>query len=162
VYDEDTASYTSSDFKTKQLFASRETLIKFIDSQNPGDCHVNIYTDETFTYEDTDTTHAAPNGKIYSIESSADGLFSSSTMTKKKTFDTKEGLISYIDKYNPQFAIRDHRVDTSRDPITYATANNKEYKIYKTDKGYMSYRLVSIKYYESKDAIIEYIDKNNK
>lgn len=162
VYNEDTASYTSSNFKTEQLFASREALIKFIDSQNPGDCHVNIYTNETFTYEDTDTTHAAPNGKIYTIESSADGLFSSSTMTSKKTFDTKEGLITYIDKYNPQFAIRDHIVDTSRDPITFATANNKEYKIYKTDKGYMSYKLVKIKYFESKDAIIEYIDKNNK
>jgi hypothetical protein len=83
-------------------------------------------------------------------------------MTSKKTFDTKEGLITYIDKYNPQFAIRDHKVDTSRDPITFATANNKEYKIYKTDKGYMSYKLVKIKYFESKDAIIEYIDKNNK
>jgi len=161
-YDDTAASYTSSDFKKEQLFASREALIRFIDSQNPGDCHVNVYTNETFTYVDTSTTHAAPNGKIYTIESTTDGLFSSPTMTKQKTFDSKEGLITYIDKYNPQFPIRDHTVDTSRGPITYATANGKEYKIYKTNKGYMSYKLIKIKYFESKDAIIEYIDKNNK
>ena len=163
TYDADTVSYTSSKFKKKQLFGSREALIRFIDSQNPGDCHVNIYTNDTFDYQDTDTTHVAPNGKIYIISGSIDGtLFSSPTMTSNKTFDTKDGLIAYIDRYNPEFAIWDHEIDTSRSPITYAASNNKEYKIYKTNKGYMSYKLVNIKYFESKDALMSYIDQNNK
>ncbi|MEI6425959.1 MAG: hypothetical protein WCO66_01260 [Candidatus Absconditabacteria bacterium] len=162
ITDADTASYTSSKFKKKQLFASREALVKFIDSQNPGDCHVNVYTNETFDYQDTDTTHAAPNGKIYIIKESTDNLFSSPTMSVVKYFDTREGLINQIDKYNPEFPVRDHIVDTTRTPVTYAAANGKEYKIYKTNNGYMSYKLVNIKYFESKDAIIAYIDKNNK
>lgn len=161
VYDDSWATYTSSNFKKRIDFISRDALVKFIDSKNPGDCHLNVYTNQSFNYQDTDTTHAAPNGKVYSI--SYDGVYyTSPTMSSVKKFDTKEVLLDYIDKYNPEFPVWDHQVDTSRTPVTYAAPNNKEYKIYKTDKWYMSYSLVGIKYFDSEDEIIEYIDKNNK
>ena len=160
VYDGSWATYTSSNFKKKVDFISREALVKFIDSKNPGDCHVNVYTNESFNYQDTDTTHAAPNGKVYII--AYDGVYYlSPSMTSLKKFDNKQVLLDYIDKYNPDFPVWDHKVDTSRTPITYAAPNSKEYKIYKTDKGYMSYSLVNIKYFESEDEIISYIDENN-
>ncbi len=161
IYDSSWATYSSSNLKKRIAFISRDALVKFIDSKNPGDCHVNIYTNENFNYQDTDTTHAAPNGKVYTI--TYDGVYYlSPTMTSLKKFDTKQVLVDYIDKYNPEFPVWDHKVDTSRAPITYAAPNGKEYKIYKTDKWYMSYALVSIKYFDNEDEIMSYIDKNNR
>lgn len=160
-FNEDKNAYTSGKFKKKQYFISREMLIRFIDAQNPGDCHVNIYTDEEFEYKDTDDTHVAPNGKIYTIKEDDDWYFSSPTISGIKKFDNIDELIEYIDKNNPEFTIRDHEIDKDWTPITYAAPNNKEYKIYKTNQGYMSYKLLNVKYFESLSSLQTFLDKNN-
>lgn len=162
VYNEDKKWYTSSNLKVKQYFATRESLIRFIDSKNPGDCHVVAYDNDDEEYKELDDNmYVAPNGKVYEISETA-WVFSSPTMANKKEFSAKDALLYYIDKNNPVIEVWDHEVDTDREPIIYAATNSKEYKIYKTDKGFMSYKLVKVKYFSTQEEIIAYIEKNNK
>jgi hypothetical protein len=83
-------------------------------------------------------------------------------MINKKEFSSRSDLLYYIDKHNPKIEIWDHNVDTTRTPIVYAASNSKEYKIYKTDRGFMSYKLVKVMYFSTSEEIISYIEKNNK
>jgi hypothetical protein len=86
-----------------------------------------------------------------------------------KSFDTIEAIRKYIDMNNPKVATWDHVVDDTFDPVTYIAPNGKEYKIQKvtinengSDKvKYMSYKFVSVKYFDSLEAIKAYIDKYN-
>ncbi len=161
LYDENKQWYTSSNLKVKQYFASRQSLIRFIDSHNPWDCHIAVYGDDEDFWDLEDGFYAAPNGKVYEIAESA-WIYSSPTMISKKEFWTRDALISFIDKNNPKIEIWDHKVDTTWAPITYAASNSKEYKIYKTDRGFMSYKLVKVQYFSTLEQILEYIEKNNK
>lgn len=162
IYNEDKKWYTSSNLKVKQYFATRETLIRFIDSKNPGDCHVVNYDEDTEEYKELDDNmYVAPNGKVYEISETA-WVFSSPTMTSKKEFSSRDALLYFIDRNNPMIEVWDHKVDTDRDPIIYAATNSKEYKIYKTDKWFMSYKLVKIQYFATQEEIVSYIEKNNK
>lgn len=162
IYNDDKKWYTSSNLKIKQYFATRQSLIKFIDSKNPWDCHITIYLDDNEDYNDLDENmYAAPNGKVYEIAETA-WIYRSPTMLSKKDFPSRESIISFIDKNNPKINVWDHKVDTTRTPIIYAASNSKEYKIYKTDKGFMSYKLVKVYYYNTSEEIIAYIEKNNK
>lgn len=162
VYNEDKKWYTSSNLKVKQYFATRDSLVKFIDSKNPWDCHIVSYDSDNEEYKELDENmYIAPNGKVYEINETA-GVFSSPTMTNKKEFSTRDALLSFIDKNNPPIEVWDHEVDTDWEPIIYAATNSKEYKIYKTDKGFMSYKLVKVRYFSTQEEIIAYIEKNNK
>lgn len=162
IYNEEKKWYTSSNLKVKQYFATRESLIRFIDSKNPGDCHVVNYESDDEEYKELDDNmYVAPNGKVYEISETA-GVHSSPTMISKKEFPTKDALLYFIDKNNPTIEVWDHEVDTDRDPVIYAATNSKEYKIYKTDKWFMSYKLVKVQYFPTQEEIIAYIEKNNK
>lgn len=162
IYNEERKWYTSSNLRVKQYFATRQSLIKFIDSKNPGDCHIVSYDSDNEDYQELDENmYVAPNGKVYEIEENA-GLYTSPTMKTKKEFTSREVLMDYIDKNNPAIIVWDHQVDTSFDPIIYAATNSKEYKIYKTDRGFMSYKLVKVQYFSTQTEIIAYIEKNNK
>jgi hypothetical protein len=81
-----------------------------------------------------DDKYIAPNGKVYTLIETSAGKHTSSTFTKTREFSSRESLLTFIDNNNPGFEVWDHKVDTSRNPVTYVAANNKEYKIYKTDK----------------------------
>jgi hypothetical protein len=83
-------------------------------------------------------------------------------MTNKKEFSSRDALLYFIDKNNPRIDVWDHKVDTTRNPIIYAASNSKEYKIYKTDKWFMSYKLVKVQYFPTQEEIIAYIEKYNK
>lgn len=162
VYNEDKKGYTSTNLKVRQYFATRQSLIKFIDSKNPWDCNISIYYDDEEDYQELDDNmYIAPNWKVYEIEENL-GIYSSPTMTIKKQFSSRDALLQYIDKSNPAIEVWDHKVDTSRNPIIYAASNSKEYKIYKTDKWFMSYKLVKVRYFQSQEEIIAYIESNNK
>jgi hypothetical protein len=43
----------------------------------------------------------------------------------------------------------------------YAAPNGKEYRIYKTNRWYMSYKLMKVKYYETLSDLKNHINKNN-
>lgn len=162
VYNEEKKWYTSSNLKIKQYFATRESLIRFIDSKNPGDCHIVSYDADNEEYKELDDNmYVAPNGKVYEISDNL-WLYSSPTMTTKKEFSSRDAILYYIDKNNPTIVVWNHKVDTTQNPIIYAATNSKEYKIYKTDKGYMSYKLVKVQYFSTQEEIIAYIEKNNK
>jgi hypothetical protein len=63
-------TYYSPNTIKQTKFGSRDELIKFLDSHNPGDCHINTYGN-TVSYNNTDPNrHIAPNGKVYEIDSS--------------------------------------------------------------------------------------------
>jgi predicted heme/steroid binding protein len=135
-------------------------LWKYLDSQNPGDCHINIYWDNK-SYENTDPDrHIAPSGKVYDVESNT-LWYTSPNFIYTKYFANIEELRKYIDKNNPAIVVWDHKVDVEFEPIIHTAPNGKEYKIYKTDKGYMSYKMLKIQYFKSLEELKKYIDRNN-
>jgi len=52
----------------------------------------------------------------------------------RKYFTTISALRIYVDGKNIPQDIRNHQVDTNFTPQNYIAPNNKEYKIYKTDR----------------------------
>jgi hypothetical protein len=160
--DKDSDGYTSADMKKKIYFVNRESLIRYLDSLNPGNCHQPSYNTNTRTSDSTnETKHISPNGKIYRITSS-EWLYTSLDFVGTKEFTDLAVMRRYIDTRNPVTLLRDHEIDTSFTPITYFTANNKSYKIYKTDKWFMSYKLMKVRYFSTLAEIQSYIHKNNK
>jgi hypothetical protein len=154
-------TYYSPNTIKKTKFGSRDELIKFLDSNNPGDCHVNTYWN-TISYNNSDPNrHIAPNGKVYRIESSSI-WYSSPDFINAKYFATILELRAFVDRNNPAIVVRDHTVDATFEPIVHKAPNDKEYKIYKTNRGYMSYKLMKVQYFDTLEVLKNYIDKNNK
>lgn len=161
VYNTWDNTYFSPNTVKQTKFGSRDELIKFLDSHNPWDCHINVYGN-TISYNNTDPNrHIAPNGKVYSIQS-GDIWYSSSEFVSIKYFPNISELRSYIDKNNPAIVVWDHQVDTTFEPIVHNAPNGKDYKIYKTSRGYMSYKLIKVQYFGWLEELKAYINKNNK
>ncbi len=161
-YDATNLSYTSPTLTNVTYFANRDSLIRYIDSKNPGDCHINTYWVSSWVFTNTDSSkHVASNGKIYAITIES-GKYTSTNFVYKKYFSTLAELRSYIDKNNTPSEIWNHTVDTSFTPQTYIAPNGKEYKIYKTNRWYMSYKLMKVRYFSSLSDIQYYININNK
>jgi hypothetical protein len=155
-------AYTSPALKIATYFATRDALTRFIDSKNPGDCHINTYSTTTRTFTNTDASkHIAPNGKLYTINTTTSNGYTSPELSKAKYFSTISALRSYLDKNNPAQKVWDHTVDTSFTPLTYLAPNNKQYTIYRTNKWYMSYKLMQVKYFITLEEIKAYIIRNN-
>jgi len=133
-YDSTTMTYTSPIFKVVTHFANRDSLARYIDSKNPGDCHINMYGISSLMFTNTNPIkHIAPNGKVYSIQSGSQG-YTSSEFTVKKYFASISELRNFIDSNNIPQAMRSHQVDTSFTPQTYTAPNGKQYTIYRTDR----------------------------
>lgn len=64
------SGYTSPTFKYKKTyFATREALIRYIDSKNPGDCRINTYEDLPEIDNSAQSGYyTAPNGRSYQIK----------------------------------------------------------------------------------------------
>lgn len=61
-YDTTKAGYTSPIFKVTTYFTNRDSLSRYIDSKNPGDCHINTYITPSWIFTNTDSSkHIAPN-----------------------------------------------------------------------------------------------------
>ncbi|MEI8091395.1 MAG: hypothetical protein WCG98_04060 [bacterium] len=160
-YDGAKLAFTSPSFKTVVFFANRDALTRYIDSKNPGDCHVSSYISASWYFGNTDPSkHITPNGKIYTIQS-GNNQYTAAELLKKKYFSKLIDLRKYLDGKNPPFQVWSHTVDNTFSPLTYTAPNGKVYTIYKTNRGYMSYKLLNIKYYTTLDAIKAYINKNN-
>lgn len=154
--------YFSPNMMQRYYFINRESLIRHLDFYNPGDCHINTYNDNYRTANTTDDTmrHIAPNGKIYNLIGQYGG-YSAEEFISPKYFDSLQGIKYYIDIKNPAKTIWKHDVDNLFMPIVYAAPNGKEYRIYKTNKWFMSYKLMNVKYFDSLSWLKTYIDKNN-
>lgn len=160
-YDTGKLAYTSPDFRVPTYFANRDALTRYIDSKNPGDCHISTTTNATWYFGNTDPTkHVTPNGKLYTIQHNTT-WYTSAQLSVKKYFSTLVALRKYLDSKNPPFPIWTHVVDRTFTPVNYIAPNAKEYKIYKTNRWYMSYKLMNIKYYTTLDSIKAFISKNN-
>ncbi len=160
-YDNNQSAYYAPEMMTRYYFINRESLIRHLDYYNPGDCHINTYGNNLRTSDYSDPMrHIAPNGKIYHLIWQYGG-FSATEFTSAKYFDSMDGIISYIDLKNPAKEIWTHTVDNSFNPIVYAGPNGKEYKIFKTDRWFMSYKLMKVKYYTTLTELKSYIDRNN-
>lgn len=133
-YDITRTAYLSPAFKVVTYFANRDSLARYIDSKNPGDCHINTYGASSLMFINTDPSkHIAPNGKIYTIQFGGQG-YTSPGFTAPKYFGSIGELRNFIDNNNFPPAIRSHQVDTSFTPQTYTAPNGKQYTIYRTDR----------------------------
>lgn len=161
-YDAWQQAYYSPEMMNRYYFINRESLIRHLDYYNPGDCHINSYGNNYRTQNNNDDPmrHVAPNGKIYNIIGQYGG-FSAQEFISPKYFDSLEGIKSYINIKNPAKTIWTHSIDTAFFPIVYAAPNGKEYRIYKTNRWYMSYKLMKVQYFSTLSEIKSYIDKNN-
>lgn len=160
-YDITNLHYTSPTITTPIYFANRDTLTKYIDSKNPGDCHIASYVATSRVFTNTNSSkHIATNGKIYYI-TIENGKYTSNNFTSKKYFNSLGELRAYIDSKNPASQVWNHTVDTSFTPEIYAAPNAKEYKIYKTNKWFMSYKLLNVRYFSSLTDLHSYININN-
>lgn len=154
-------TYTSPVFKVATHFANRDSLGRYIDAQNPGDCHINIYWPSSWAFSNTDPSrHNASNGKVYTIFST-NQWYSANEFIVRKYFGTISALRNYIDSKNPPQAVRSHQVDTTFTPQTYTAPNWKTYTIYRTDRWYMSYKLMKVRYFSTLSDIQSFINKNN-
>lgn len=160
-FDNARMAYTSPTFKVIAYFANRDSLARYIDSKNPWDCHINTYGASSWIFTNNDPSkHIASNGKLYTITN--DGQwYTSPEFAVTKHFSTISALRTYIDGKNPPQEIRSHQVDTSFTPQTYLAPNGKEYTIYKTDRWYMSYKLMKVRYFSTLADIQYFISRNN-
>ena len=155
-------AYTSPSFKVETYFATRDALMRFIDSKNPGDCHITTYASATTSFTNSDPSrHIAPNGKIYTINTTTTNGYTSPELTQKKYFSSLAALRAYLDSKNPPQSVRNHTVDASFTPLAYLAPNGKSYTIYKTNNGYMSYKLLKVKYFSTLTGIEAFITANN-
>ena len=160
-YDINQRAYYAPQMINRFFFVNRESLIRHLDYYNPGDCHINTYGNDFRTSDNTNPMkHIAPNGKIYHFVGQYGG-FSATEFLTAKYFDSLENIIRYIDLRNPAKEIWRHTVNTSFIPIVYAAPNGKEYKIFSTDRWYMSYKLMKVKYYTTLSELKSYINRNN-
>jgi len=156
-YNTDRQAYYSPNFVYMHYFVSREALERYVDERNlwNGNCSTVINNDNDRT------TRVAPNGKVYQIEKTNQGYISYDFIVKTNYFDSIEAIRKYIDVNNPVMEVRDHSVDDEFEPVIYIAPNGKDYEILKTDRWYMSYRFIFVKYFNTIDSIKEYIDANN-
>ena len=160
-YDTTQQAYYAPEMANRYYFINRESLIRHLDYYNPGDCHINTYGDNFWTPDTSDPMrHIAPNGKVYHLIGQYGG-FSATEFMSTKYFDSLASIGMYIDLRNPPKDIWKHTIDTSFTPIVYAAPNGKEYKIYKTDRWYMSYKLMKVRYYTTLSELKSYINTNN-
>ena len=134
-YDNELLAYTSPDFRSSTYFANRESLTRYIDTKNPGDCHISTSASTVNRYfsNSDPSKHVAPNGKVYRIQNGGNG-YTSNDLSAAKYFSTLSDLRSYLDRKNPPLQIWNHTVDTSFQPVIYAAPNDKSYTIYKTNR----------------------------
>ena len=160
-YDSTRMGYTSSGFKVATYFANRDTLGRYIDSKNPGECHLTSYAVTSWMFTNTNPSrHIASNGKIYLVQSDSNWYYSNDFVVKKY-FSTLVALRNYIDSKNLPQQVRSHTVDTSFTPQSYIAPNAKEYTIYRTNRWYMSYKLLTVRYFNSLSDIQNFIRVNN-
>ncbi len=161
TYDNAKIAYTSPTFRVANYFANRDALTRYIDSKNPGDCHINTYGVLSWVFTNTDPNrHIAPNGKVYTIQADSQ-WYTSSEFTTSRYFRTISELRTFIDTRNIPQAIRSHEVDTTFTPQVYAAPTGKEYTIYKTNRWYMSYKLMKVRYFSSLIELHSFININN-
>ncbi len=160
-YDVTQQAYYAPEMMIRYYFINRESLIRHLDYYNPGDCHINTYGNNFRTADANDSmTHIAPNGKIYHLVGQYGG-FSATEFTSPKYFDSLASIKMYIDLRNPAKEIWKHILDTTFTPIVFAAPNGREYRIYKTDRWFMSYKLMKVKYYPTLSELKSYINRNN-
>lgn len=144
-------------------FATITDLLRYIDAKNGGwECWYHIYK-KVYKHNNSSTVrHIAPSGKLYDIEYTK-LWYTSPDLSSTKYFASVYDLKSHINKNNPAVNLLnwDHTVDTEFTPETYTAPNGKSYVIYHTDKWYMSYKFMSVKYFNELDKMKLFIDKNN-
>jgi len=160
-YDTNQVAYYAPEMMNRYYFINRESLIRHLDYYNPGDCHINTYGNNLRIPDISDPmVHVAPNGKIYHLIGQY-GWFSATEFIRPKYFDSLISINKYIDLNNPAQETWKHTIDAWFIPIIFAAPNGKEYKIYKTNRWYMSYKLLNVKYYLTLSELKHYIDINN-
>lgn len=105
--------------------------------------------------------YTAPNGKKYNVQYLPDRkVYTSPDFIRPKFFASYDTFTKHIDGQNPKMG-RNHTIDATFTPVVHKAPNGKEYTIQKTNKGYMSYKFLKVKYFTTLQEIKTYIDQNN-
>jgi len=161
AYNEDRMAYFSPNFMVMHYFVSIASLKAYVDEKNPGNgaCGTTYGNDPQ-----NRTRRVAPNGKQYTINKT-NQWYTSLDFIWAKAFDSLEAIRRYIDYNNPKIEVWDHEVDTEWESETYTSPNGKEYKINKViqngDVKYMSYTFIYPKYFDTLEALKNYVDEKN-
>jgi hypothetical protein len=141
-------------------FISTAYIERYIDSKNPGTCEIrsNYTTNEPIRNSST-TEHITPNGKIYFIERQGN-LYFSPQMEVKRNFTTIDTLRQHLTAKNPLATLRTHNNIEREEKYNATISYKKEFTIYKTDKGRMSYSTPTGRYFSTAQELKTYIDKN--
>ena len=87
-------------------------------------------------------------------------VYSSPDFLKPKYFASYATLTKHIDGNNPKIT-RNHTIDANFRTVTHTAPNGKQYIIQKTNKGYMSYKLLKPTYFPTLQDIKSYINARN-
>lgn len=105
--------------------------------------------------------YTAPNGKKYQVQYLSDRkVYTSPNFITPKFFASYDTFTKHIDWQNPKMS-RNHTIDPTFTPVVHKAPNGKEYTIQKTNKGYMSYRFLTVKYFGTLQDIKNFINANN-
>ncbi|MDR2189768.1 MAG: hypothetical protein LBP53_00820 [Candidatus Peribacteria bacterium] len=155
-------TFTSPNFQYPMYFIAASYLERYVDSKNPGTCQIRTtYATNEFIRNVSDTQHIAPNGKIYFIERDGNSYYSLQTESKR-TFPTINALRQMLTATNPLANFRPHTHIQSEETYTAKIAYTKEVKIYKTDKGWMSYALPIGTYFSTAKELKNYLNTHLK
>jgi hypothetical protein len=156
------AVYTSPDFKEKMYFIDPSYLERYVDSKNPGTCMLRTsYPSGVGIRNISDAFHVGSNGKVYYIERDGNSYYSPQT-TKKTLYGSISLLREAIDKANPLANLRPHTKVESEEKYTAKITYSKEFTLYKTDKGWMTYELPVGKYFITAQELKTYLEQNVK
>ncbi len=163
-YDENKQWWYSPYMKQKMYFINDLALRKYLDAMNPGDCTMNVYIDSN-DYSDAESVdenkYIAPNGRLFTIKQYA-LWYTSMEFIIVKYFTTEKEIKNHIDVNNPVSKIWQHTIASWAVATEYKAPNGKIYKIYNTDKWYMSYQLSKVQYFSTLERLQQYIADRNK
>ena len=162
IWQLDSGYYTSPDFLRRMYFVSGAFTERYIDSKNFGTCtlRTSYATDQTISNNST-TVHIAPNGKVYFVE--RDGSYYYSLQTEGLTrYSSLAELREKISWANPLLPIWTHGKIDTQETFNANISYTKEFIIYQTEKGWMSYDLPEIKYFATAQELKDYINKSGR
>ncbi|MDR0369905.1 MAG: hypothetical protein LBH96_05385 [Candidatus Peribacteria bacterium] len=112
-------------------------------------------TNQTFP-NTSETQYIAPNGKIYYIEKERSSYYSPQ-MGNRKLFSNLTALRNYIRDANPIAEVRTHTKIESEESYTSKITYYKNFILYKTNLGWMSYSTPVGKYFSTVQELKNYL-----
>ncbi|MDD2537517.1 MAG: hypothetical protein PHU61_03435 [Candidatus Absconditabacteria bacterium] len=161
TYLPDQEAYTSPNFEEEMYFIATPYIERYIDSKNPGSVVIRSNYNTTRKFDNaSELRYIAPNGKIYYTDIEDNKRYSPQMKNKTIRYTNLKTLQSTISSGNPMLPIRSHSTIESTEPYQIQIKYYKDFTLYKTDKGWMSYSTAVGKYFSTADELKAYLSNN--